>query len=594
METCTQFSSPLKIIRTDNAQEYTSRTFTNLCTEFNIINQTSCAYTPQQNGVAERKNRHLLDVTRSLMLQIQVPTSFWNFAVSAACHLINCMTTSVLGFAIPFSLLFPSQSPFTLTPHVFGCTCYVHSLGPTTDKLVPRASKCMFLGYSRTQKGYLCYSPTTDKVIVSVNVTFRENQPFYYSSSNSAPFTSIPCPTVLVTSSLPPLIPTPLSAPMPPLPPKPPLLRVYTRRASASGALQQPSYTGDIPWTGDSASTSTAHPMANYVSMHRLWLPLRKFALSLSLSLSFVSIPNSVQDIFLHLGWRVAMEEEMTALWSNQTWDLVLPSGQSCVSCKWVFAIKHAPDGTVDMLKARLVARAFTQQPGLDYDETFSPVAKLNSVRVLISLVIHRHWPLHQLDIKNAFLNDDLQETVYMNQPPGFETMGESRVCYLRKSIYGLKQSPKAWFDKFSKAVREVGFKSSSTDFSLFTRHQPTGIVILLVYVDDILIIDDDSIGMQQIKKHLNSIFQTKDLGALRYFLGLEVARRPDGLVLSQRKYCLDLFHNAGYSGCKSVETLMDANHKLCAHRPDSDSLLTNRVLSAPCREIDISDSYKT
>ncbi|KAK8921141.1 hypothetical protein KSP39_PZI020747 [Platanthera zijinensis] len=163
-----------------------------------------------------------------------------------------------------------------------------------------------------------------------------------------------------------------------------------------------------------------------------------------------------------------------------------------------------------------------------------------------------------------------------MHQPPGFETTGESRVCLLRKSIYGLKQSPRAWFKKFSKAVRDVGFKRSSTDFSLFTRHQSTGTVILLVYVDDILIAGDDTIGIQKIKQHLNSFFHTKDLGGLRYFLGLEVARRPDGLVLSQRKYCLDLLHDVDYSGCKPVETPMDANHKLCAHGSDSDSLLTN------------------
>ncbi|KAK8925796.1 hypothetical protein KSP39_PZI018370 [Platanthera zijinensis] len=262
---------------------------------------------------------------------------------------------------------------------------------------------------------------------------------------------------------------------------------------------------------------------------------------------------------------------------ANRTWDLVpLPAGQSCVSCKWIFVIKHAADDTVERLKARLVARGFTQQHGLDYEETFSPVAKLNTVRVLLSLAVHRHWPLYQLDIKNAFLNGDLQETVYMHQPPGFQTTGESRVYHLQKSIYGLKQSPRAWFEKFSKVVCDIGFIRSSADFSLFTRHRSTGTVILLVYADDILITGDDITGIQHIKKQLNSTFQTKDLDNLQYFLGLEVARRPDGLVLTQRKYCMDLLHDAGYSGCKPVDTPMDANHKLSAHSSDSDKLLTN------------------
>ncbi|KAK8949221.1 hypothetical protein KSP39_PZI006154 [Platanthera zijinensis] len=178
--------------------------------------------------------------------------------------------------------------------------------------------------------------------------------------------------------------------------------------------------------------------------------------------------------------------------------------------------------------------------------------------------------------MKNAFLNGDLQETIYMQQPPGFETTGESRVCLLKRSIYGLNQSPRAWFDKFSKAVREVGFTRSSTDFSLLTHHQKTGTVLLLVYVNDILITGDDSKGIQAVKQHLSSVFQTKDLGHLRYFLGLEIARRPDGLVLPQRKYCLDLLHDAGYSGCKPTTTPMNANHKLCTHTSDTDLPLQN------------------
>ncbi|KAK8931089.1 hypothetical protein KSP39_PZI016659 [Platanthera zijinensis] len=163
-----------------------------------------------------------------------------------------------------------------------------------------------------------------------------------------------------------------------------------------------------------------------------------------------------------------------------------------------------------------------------------------------------------------------------MQQSPEFETTGESLVCHLRKFIYGFKQSPRAWFEKFSKVVCASGFTRSSADFSLFTRHRSTGTVIFLVYVDDILVTGIDTAGIQQIKEQLNSVFQTKDLGNLRYFLGLEVARRSDGLVLSQRKYCMDLLHDAGYSGCKPAETPMDANHKLSAHSSDSDKLLTN------------------
>ncbi|KAK8935731.1 hypothetical protein KSP39_PZI012956 [Platanthera zijinensis] len=214
------------------------------------------------------------------------------------------------------------------------------------------------------------------------------------------------------------------------------------------------------------------------------------------------------------------MEEEMSALWANQTWTVVpLPPGQKPVGCKWVFVIKHAADGTIDHLKARLVARGFTQQQGLDYEETFSPVAKLNTIRVLIFVDVHRQWPLFQLDIKNAFLNGDLQETVYMQQLPGFEVTGESQVCCLQKAMYGLKLSPRAWFEKFSKVLRDIGFTRSSTDFSLFTRYRPTKAVLLSVYVDDIIITGDDSQGIQTVKVHLNCL-SDKGFGTSTIFLG--------------------------------------------------------------------------
>ncbi|KAK8956599.1 hypothetical protein KSP39_PZI000178 [Platanthera zijinensis] len=526
LETRTQFHRTIKALRTDNAREYTSHEFTALCSEFGILHQTSCAYTPQQNGVAERKNRHLLDVARSLMLQMHVPKPYWNFAVSTACFLINRLPSSILNYATPFSILFPSTPAFPLPPRVFGTLCYVHRLGPSLDKLDPRATKHIFVGYSRTQKGYVCYSPTTRKISVSADITFREDQPFFPApSTEHLPPTpspsSIPRPVIPAT-------PPPTVVPSEPtvVPSKPPVIRVYARRPSTSVAPLPSVSPLDTLCPADPVLPSTAHPLANYVSLHRLSPHLH----TLATSLSSVAIPNSVQEALQHPGWRAAMEEEMSALWSNQTWSVVsLPPGQKPVGCKWVFVIKHAADGTIDRLKARLVARGFTQQEGLDYQETFSPVAKLNSVRVLISVAVHRRWPLFQLDIKNAFLNGDLQETVYMQQPPGFETTGESQVCHLRKALYGLKQSPRAWFEKFSKVLREIGFTRSSADFSLFTRHQPTGTVILLVYVDDIIITGDDSQGIQAVKIHLNSVFQTKDLGFLRYFLGLEIARRPMG-----------------------------------------------------------------
>ena len=193
-------------------------------------------------------------------------------------------------------------------------------------------------------------------------------------------------------------------------------------------------------------------------------------------------------------------------------------------------------------LKARLVVKVYAHTYGVDYSDTFSPVARLASIRLIISIVASQHWLLHQLDIKNAFLHGDLQEEVYMAQPPGFVAQGEyGKVCHLRKSLHGLKQSPRAWFGKFSEVIQEFGMNKSKVDHSVFYRQSANGIILLIIYVDDIVITGNDCAGISSLKLFMHSKFHTKDLGELKYFLGVEVSRSKRGIFLSQRKYVLDL-----------------------------------------------------
>ncbi|KAM7465888.1 hypothetical protein LguiB_013450 [Lonicera macranthoides] len=255
----------------------------------------------------------------------------------------------------------------------------------------------------------------------------------------------------------------------------------------------------------------------------------------------------------------------MDALDTNGTWDLVtLPAGKQAIGCKWVFTVKINPDGSVARLKARLVAKGYAQTYGVDYSDTFSPVAKLTSVRLFISLAATHHWPLHQLDIKNAFLHGDLQEEVYMEQPPGFVAQGEyGKVCHLRKSLYGFKQSPRAWFGKFSQAIETFGMAKSKSDHSVFYKQSEAGIILLVVYVDDIVITGSDATGISSLKSFLHAQFHTKDLGMLKYFLGVEVTRSKKGIFLSQRKYVLDLLAETGKLGAKPCSAPMIPNVQL-------------------------------
>jgi len=221
-------------------------------------------------------------------------------------------------------------------------------------------------------------------------------------------------------------------------------------------------------------------------------------------------------------------------------------------------------DGTLERLKARLVAKGFTQTYGIDYTETFSPVAKLNTVRILLSIAANLDWPLRQFDVKNAFLNGKLEEEVYMSPPPGFENKFESKVCKLVKALYGLKQSPRAWFDRFTQFVKGQGYMQAQSDHTMFTKFSSDmKISVLIVYVDDIILTGDDYGGLEQLKEKLAKEFEIKDLGEMRYFLGMEVARSRKGIVVSQRKYILDLLKDTGMSGCRPAETPIDPNQKL-------------------------------
>ena len=502
----TQFHVYVQNLRSDNAKEYVSEQFKSFMLQHGILHQTSCVNTPAQNGVAERKNRHLLETARALLFQMHVPKHFWADAVSTACFLINRMSSSVLNWDTPYPIIFPNKPLFPIEPHIFGCTCFVRDVRPQVSKLDHKYLKCIFLGYSRVQKGYRCYCPSLRRYLVSADVKFFENVPF---SSPPTPTSQGEADDLLVytiASPVAPPVPAPVKpTPLIPAPVKPPITQVYTRcqNPPVSGPPSATSTSDlvpddDLPIALRKGRRQCVHPISSFCTYNQL----SSQSCSFIASLDSILLPNTFQEALSHPGWRSAMIEEMDALNGNGTWNLVhLPTGKKAIGCRWVFAVKVNPDGLVTRLKARLVAKGYTQTYGVDYSDTFSPVAKMTSVRLFISLAATHNWDLHQLDIKNAFLHGGLQEEVYMEQPPGFVAQGEiGKVCRLRKSLNGLKQSPHAWFGKFSQAVEKFGLQKSKSDHSVFYRNFHSGIILLVVYVDDIVITGSDSTGISSLK----------------------------------------------------------------------------------------------
>ncbi|KAL0391029.1 UNVERIFIED_CONTAM: Retrovirus-related Pol polyprotein from transposon RE1 [Sesamum calycinum] len=262
------------------------------------------------------------------------------------------------------------------------------------------------------------------------------------------------------------------------------------------------------------------------------------------------------------------MEKELAALERNQTWELVpKPNGGKPIFCKWVYKIKRRTKGSIERHKACLVARGFSQQYGLDYDEAFSPVAKLTTVCVLLALAASKNWNLWQMDVKNAFLHGELDLEIYMNQPMGFLSLDHPKyVCKLRKALYELKQAPRAWYGKIAEFLTHSGYLMTSTDSSLFIKVEERKLAMVLVYVDDLIITGDCEEEVLQTKENLSVRFQMKELGHLKHFLGLEVDHCETRMFLHQQKYSRDLLKKFGMLNSKPISTQMEPHVKMCAN----------------------------
>ncbi|KAJ9555163.1 hypothetical protein OSB04_009777 [Centaurea solstitialis] len=612
----TQFSRKLKAFQSDGGTEFLNSRVHAFFVQNGTHHRTSCPYTPQQNGRAERKHRHLTETGLALLFNAHAPASFWVDAFTCATYIINRLPTRLLDNKSPFEVLFntpPNYGNFRM----FGCRVFPYLRDYSPHKLAPRSLPCVFIGYDLRYKGYRCLDLSTSRIYTTRHAQFDETiLPFTGSSSgidsNLLQFNSFmdePAPSLHdpPTSSLTPsLAPQPAgvprSSPPPSLGPSSPLgpTPCHLCPASDPSSASIPLHDSDDPPSPDSnatssSSTSSPPPPPSKPPPHPMTTRSRTGSLKprriLNLSASAKTPPctryladfSALTQHALHValfsgtepkgyksaakdpGWLSAMQEEIKALQMSHTWDLVpRPTGGNIVGSKWVFRTKYHSDGSIERLKARLVAQGFTQVPGLDYSLTFSPVVKASTVRIVLSLAVLNKWHLHQLDVKNAFLNGQLSETVFMEQPPGFvDPRFPNHVCRLKKALYGLKQAPRAWFQRLSGFLAKLGFLCSRADTSLFVFHRGSCIMYLLVYVDDLILTGNQPQTIRTFISRLNQEFAIKDLGRLSYFLGLEVTYSDNGLFLNQSKYAHDVLVRAGLLSSKPVATPLSATDYL-------------------------------
>ncbi|CAL2270484.1 unnamed protein product [Prunus armeniaca] len=543
-------------------------------------------------------------MARALLIQAGLPNRFWGDAILTSAYLINRTPTPLLDGKTPYEKLF-HQTPTYSHLRVFGCLCFTSTHAQSRSKFDPRASRCMFLGYPYGQKGYRVFDLSQQKVLVSRDVCFFENvfpfliphqsaasphhqnspslssphlDPFLHFEMDSlsqahlaspiagpSPPTGPPDPTLPTTptadlTDLPSPSPTAdlTDLPSPSSSPSPSPPTIAPRRSGSS--TRPPAYLHDfhletslLSRTTPTSSTnlvipsSTAHPLSQFLSYAQLSHSHKTYLTQLTLLKEPTSFSQAVQIP----QWHAAMKSEIDALQANGTWNLVpLPPHKRLIGCKWVYKVKLKANGTVEGYKARLVAKGYSQVEGINYGETFTPVAKLVTVRVLLSVASLRGWHVHQLDVNNAFLNGDLDEEVFMSLPPGFGRKGENRAS-------------RQWFIKLSTALKAVGFQQSRSDYSLFVRRRQGNFLVLLVYVDDVILAGNNLEDIENTKLFLANQFKLKDLGQFKYFLGIEVARSRHGISLSQRKYALEILDDAGFLGVKPSRFLVEHNLSL-------------------------------
>lgn len=270
--------------------------------------------------------------------------------------------------------------------------------------------------------------------------------------------------------------------------------------------------------------------------------------------------PASVEEALSEAPWRQAMEEEMESIRSNGTWELAtLPAGHRAIGLKWVFKVKKDPAGNIVKYKARVVAKGYAQRQGVDFDEVFAPVARLETVRMLLALAANRGWPVHHMDVKSAFLNGDLAEEVYVHQPVGFvDDNNKHKVLKLRKALYGLRQAPRAWNAKLDASLVSLNFKQCPLEHALYRRGSTESFLLVGVYVDDLVITGTSTKDIDDFKTQMHELFRMSDLGSLSYYLGIEVRQGDGEITLCQAGYAKKILEIAGMSNCNPCHTLME------------------------------------
>ncbi|KAI3498732.1 hypothetical protein L1887_09191 [Cichorium endivia] len=561
----------LRTLRTDRGGEFTSQVFEAYCKEKGIRRHLTAPYSPQQNGVVERRNRTVLGVTRSLLKSMDVPDNLWGEAVRHAIQILNRVPTKGVVGMTPFEAMH-RKKPILEHFRVFGCVAYAKRTANKLSKLSDRSIALVYLGNEPGSKAYRLYSPSQNRKYVARDVVFDEKAKWKWEETLGAGPVFHP-EWIRFPSDEPDEAQqepneqaqdwSPVGHTQTPNTPTTPITEAHSSEYNQSSGSFQTS--GAVPLSPQSAlgnfsSTYDQTPVRGFRSLDDVLSRCEPLGDEPDELMLAGEEPTTYSEALTDKEWRAAMKKELESVEKNNTWKLtILPKGRKPIGLKWVYKLKKDAEGKIVKHKARIVAKGYVQQKGVDFDDAFAPVARLETVRLLLSLAANEGWKVHHLDVKSAFLNGELNEEVYVCQPDGFVVAGKEHMVYrLNKALYGLRQAPRAWNVRLDKTLKQLGFQRCPQEHAVYKRKKPNSLLIVGVYVDDLIVTGTSEQEVEFFKKQMKQDFDMSDLGELSFYLGIEVQQSKDKFTISQGGYAKRILQVAGMEDCNPAKYPME------------------------------------
>jgi len=604
-----QYGWKLKVLRSDRGGEFVNSALGDFLKSRGIKAELTAPYSPQMNGVAERVNRTLLDRARCMILQAKLGKQFWSHALRHASVIMNRVPRQSLDGRSPLEVGF-NRPPAIDMLRVFGCRAYVGNVGPR-DKLADRACPGVYLGFDNESKSHKVWMDDACRMTVSRDVVFDETVfPGIGGKEDGGESTA---GTSVGSEGTTNIVGgasggSPSQATVPISFGRPESLDVLGDRNEVEGSDRsedgnrmsspsaeggesvgdehEPSHEGSENGSEKAQSqqsvgrenVESAHSEEPEVERRRssrqttvpggIWgkrwnsVNQSNFTQAMRHDNS-VAIPQSYRQAMKSpesAQWKKAMEDELKSHVEKGSWSMVkLPAGKRAIRNRWVFAVKKSADGKTVRHKARLCAKGFEQRQGVDYESTYAPVATLTTVRLLLSLAAKLKMSVHHLDVKTAFLNSDLDEDVYMQQPEGF-TLDDSDdlVCKLIRAIYGLKQASRQWYRELDAFLMSLRARKSGGDSTLYWFEVNGAVVLLVVYVDDILIASKSDDSLAWLKETLMGKYEMTDMGPVSLMLGIEIETTENGTRMHQSGFIQEILAETDMDKCNPTKAPME------------------------------------